>query len=67
MVYRGGRKYRKKRQQGKSFPIGLLASAAAPILGEGAKPLLKKIFGGKKRRRRWEIKYFFIDDLLQLL
>ena len=38
----GKRKYRKRRQQGKGFPIRLLASAAAPILGEVAKPLSKK-------------------------
>ena len=48
----GKRKYRKRRQQGKGFPIGLSASAAAPILGEVAKPLLKKNFGGKKQRKR---------------
>ena len=48
----GKRKYRKRRQQGKAFPIGLSASAAAPILGEVAKPLLKKIFGSKKQRKR---------------
>ena len=35
------RKYRKKKQRGKGFPIGLLASAAAPIPGEVAKPILK--------------------------
>ena len=29
----GKRKYRRKRQEGKGFPLGLLASAAAPILG----------------------------------
>ena len=38
-------KYRIKRyrkQRGKGFPIGLLASAAVPILGEVAKSILKK-------------------------
>ena len=35
----------KKRQQGKGFPIGLLASAAAPLLGKIAKPIFKKNFG----------------------
>ena len=34
-------KKKKKRQRGKRFPIGLLASAAAPYLGEIAKPILK--------------------------
>ena len=41
------RRYRKRRyrkQRGKEFPIGLLASAAAPILGEVAKSILKKKF-----------------------
>ena len=53
--YIGGRKRRRRKtyrkQRGKGFSIGLLASAAELILGEVAKPLLKKIFGGKKRRR----------------
>ena len=40
----------KKRQRGKGFPIGLIASAAAPFLGEIVKPIFKKIFGGRKRR-----------------
>ena len=45
----------KKRQRGKGFPIGLLASIAAPVLGEVAKPILGKFFGrgrGRKRRLR---------------
>ena len=42
----------KKRQQGKGFPRGLLASAAAPLLGEIAKPLFKIIFGRRKTKRR---------------
>ena len=41
----GKRKYRKRKQRGKGFPIGVLASAAASILGEVAKPILKKIGG----------------------
>ena len=45
------------KQRGKGFQIGLLASGTAPILGEVAKPLLKKFFGGQRRRRRiWEKK-----------
>ena len=51
-------KYRIKRyrkQRGKGFPIGLLASAAVPILGEVAKSILKKKrFGGRRKRRRDE-------------
>ena len=52
----GGRKRRRwkiyRTQRGKGFPIGLLASAAAPFLGQIAKPTLKKVFSGRKRRRR---------------
>ena len=50
--YVGGKKKRKQKQKGKGFPFGLVASAAAPLLGEIAKPTLKKNFGrGKKRRK----------------
>ena len=31
--------------------MGLLASAAAQLLGEVAKPILTKIFGGRKKTR----------------
>ena len=38
---KGGRKtYRKQRKR--DLPLGLIASAAAPFLGEVAKPILKK-------------------------
>ena len=40
-----------KKQRGRDFPVGLLASAAAPFLGEIAKRILKKVFGSRKRRR----------------
>ena len=52
--YIGGKKRkRKQKQKGKGFPFGLVASAAAPLLGEIAKPILKKFFGrGRKRRKR---------------
>ena len=40
--------------KGKRFPIGLSAFATAAFVGEIAKPLLKKIFGG--RRRQWREK-----------
>ena len=48
--YLGGRyKKARKRQRGKDFLLGLLASIGAPILGEIAKPIFGKIFGkGKK-------------------
>ena len=42
----------KRRQGGGSIPIGLLAPIAAPILGEIAKPILQKIFGRGRRRKR---------------
>ena len=47
----------KKRQQGKGFPIGLITSAAAPLLGEIAKSIFKTIFGRGRRKRRWDRKY----------
>ena len=49
--YIGGRKRLRQRtkrgQRGKGLPIGLLASAAAPFLGEVTKPLLKKFLVGE--------------------
>ena len=42
--------YRKQRR--KWFLTGVNASAAAPFLGEVAKPILKKIFGSQRRRQR---------------
>ena len=51
MVRRGIRhigsrkKYKRKIQKGGAIPFGLLASIAAPVLGEIAKPLLGKILG----------------------
>ena len=46
----GNRKKKKKRQKGRGFPIGLVASLAAPVLGQIASPILKKIFGkGRKK------------------
>ena len=60
-----GRKRRRQKiygkQRGWGFPIGLLASAAAPFLGERAKPILKKVFGGRRRRR--DKKLHFDDEL----
>ena len=43
---------RKKKQKGRAIPFGLIASLAAPVLGEVAKPILGKIFGRGKRRRK---------------
>ena len=42
------RRYRK--QRGRGIPFGLIVFAAAPLLGEVAKPLLKNFFGGRHRR-----------------
>ena len=39
----GQKKYRKRKQKGIEFTIGLLAPAAAPILGKAAKLIIKKI------------------------
>ena len=57
-VWHIGGKKRRYKQRGKGFPIGLIASDAAPFLGEVAKPILKKKFVGQRRsrRQRWEIK-----------
>ena len=41
----GRKKYKRKKQKGGAIPFGLLASIAAPVLGEIAKPLLGKILG----------------------
>ena len=48
--YIGGKK-RKRRttQKRKGFPIGLIASAAAPLLGEIAKPIFK--FWKRKKKK----------------
>ena len=54
--YIGGkyRKSRKKRKRkGGAFPFGLIASLAAPVLGEVAKPSFKKMLGRGKKRKRW--------------
>ena len=48
--YIGGKK--RKKQKSGAIPIGLIASLAGPILGEIAKPIFKKIVGGKIRKRR---------------
>ena len=49
-----GKRRRKKRRQNGGFLLiaGLLGSIAAPFIGEIAKPILKKIVGGSRRRRR---------------
>ena len=63
-----GRRKRKrrviKRQREWGFPIGLLTSATASFLGEIAKPILKKVFSGRKRRQ-WDKTYRY-DDVLHL-
>ena len=49
-IWRIGRyKKRKRKQKGGVIPFGLIASLAGPILGEVAKPIFKKIRGGRKR------------------
>ena len=45
----GGR----KRQKGGAFPFGLIASAAAPLIGEVAKPIFKKNFERGRRKRKY--------------
>ena len=49
-------KKKKKRQKGKGIPFGIIASLVAPVLGEVAKPIFKKIFGRGQQHRnitRW--------------
>ena len=57
-IWRLGGIYKKKKrtQKGRAIPFGLIASLAAPVLGEIAKPVFKTIFGRGKRRRRRPIK-----------
>ena len=52
-------KKKKRKQKGKGLPIGLIASAAAPFLGEIAKPIFKKNFGGGKKEEKDEANYNF--------
>ena len=42
---------RRKRQKGRAFPFGLIASATAPLIGEVAKPIFKNFFGRGRRKR----------------
>lgn len=53
MVFRGKRpRIRTKREQKEgALPMGLVASAAAPLLGEIAKLIFKTVFGKGRRRR----------------
>ena len=44
---------KRKRQKSGAFPFGLIASAAAPLIGAVAKPILKKFFGRGKRKRKY--------------
>ena len=52
--YIGGKKKRKQKQKGKGFPFGLVASAAAQLLGEIAKPILKKNLEEKEKEEKDE-------------
>ena len=44
---------RRKRQKGGAFPFGLIASAVAPLTGEVAKPIFKKIIQRGRRKRKY--------------
>ena len=56
--YIGGRRRRRRGQKGEFLPIaGLLRSVAAPLIGEIAKPILRKIVGGRKVKRRRHHRY----------
>ena len=49
----GGGVGKRKRKKSGAFPFGLIASGAVPLIGEVAKPILKKIFGRGKRKRKY--------------
>ena len=54
LVYWWKKKTKKKKQKGSAIPYsGLIASLAAPVLGEIAKPVFKTIFGRERKRRKW--------------
>ena len=48
------KKGRHKRQKDGAFPFGLIASAAAPLLGEVAKPMVKKLFEDVEEKENTE-------------
>ena len=50
--YMGGRKIRRQKQTGGFFP---LAAVAGPLLGAVGGEVMKKIFVGRRRRKR--VKY----------
>ena len=45
-------KEKEKTKKGGVIPLGLIASFAGSLLGEIAKPIFKKIVGGRRPRRR---------------
>ena len=57
------RKRAKRGQRGRGLPIGLIVSAAAPFLGETAKLIFKRIFAGRRKRRRWGKTYCYDNAL----
>ena len=54
----GGKKRKKQKKNSGAIPFGLIASVTGPILGEVAKPIFKKMIGGKIKRRRRPIKWY---------
>ena len=54
-IWRIGDRYkkRKRKQKGGAIPFGLMASLEGPTLGEVAEPILKKIIGRGRKRKRW--------------
>ena len=43
---------KKRKQKGGAILFGLIASLTAPVLGEVAKPILGKMFGRGRRKKR---------------
>ena len=53
VYYMGGRRRRTRGQKGGFLPIaGLLGPVAAVLIGEIAKPIQRKIVGGRRIKRR---------------
>ena len=44
---------KEKNKKRGAIPFGLIASLAAPVLEEVAKPIFKKILGRGRRKRKW--------------
>ena len=56
--YIDGRRRKQRGQKGEFLPIaGLLGSVTAPLIGEIAKPILRKTVGSRQVKRRHRRRY----------